>query len=77
MGTPLRAPLAARGIRSFPLLVHASEGYTISDDVPAWGFDHCEVAVPLHARAEIPARFSGAKLDAGAPGPMLVLDTTH
>jgi transglutaminase-like putative cysteine protease len=77
MGTLLRALLAARGIRSYPLLVHASEGDTLSDDVPAWGFDHYVVAVPLPARARIPAHFAGAIVDGGDLGPMLVIDTTH
>jgi hypothetical protein len=45
--------------------------------VPAWGFDHYVVAVPLPARAEIPGHFAGAILDAGDMGPMLVIDTTH
>ncbi|MGH9868123.1 MAG: DUF3857 domain-containing protein [Candidatus Polarisedimenticolia bacterium] len=77
MGTLLRALLASAGIRSYPLLVHASQADTLSEDVPAWGFDHYVVAVPLPSGAALPAHFAGAIVDGGALGPLLVVDTTH
>ncbi|HKY33524.1 MAG TPA: transglutaminase-like domain-containing protein [Candidatus Polarisedimenticolia bacterium] len=76
MGTLLRAVLASAGVRSYPLLVHAGEPDTLAEDVPAWGFDHFVVAVPLPPGASIPAHFAGAILHAGELGPMLVIDPT-
>jgi hypothetical protein len=75
-GTLFRSVLATKEVDSHPVLVNLSERGTVSETIPAWGFDHYVVAVPLHADQPAPDAFAAAVLDAGDLGRFLIVDTT-
>jgi hypothetical protein len=73
-GTLYRAMLSAEGIASYPLLVNATLPETVSEEIPAWGFNHLVVGVPLPADLQVPPGY--AVVDAGDLGRLLIVDTT-
>ncbi|HKQ62958.1 MAG TPA: DUF3857 domain-containing protein [Candidatus Polarisedimenticolaceae bacterium] len=75
--TLLRALLAAEGLPSYPVLIHATAADTVPESLPSLtAFNHFVVAVPLPADAGLPADAAFATLDAGELGRLLVVDTT-
>ncbi len=75
-GTLFRSLLSTRGVDSYPILVNSSFDGMISEAIPAWGFNHFIVAVPLPEGPPVPAAFAPAILDAQDLGRLLVVDTT-
>lgn len=75
-GTLFRSILLAEGRVSYPVLVNSSSRGTVPDSVPAWGFDHYVVAVPLPAEAVIPDDFAPSILEDAELGRLAIVDTT-
>jgi len=76
-GTLLRAMLTPAGFRSYPVLINATEGDTVSDAVPDPGsFDHFVVGVLWPKDAPIPAEAAAAVVEVPELGKVLVVDTT-
>jgi hypothetical protein len=76
-GTLLRAALAAAGFVSYPLIIHASNPYTVSADVPALdSFNHFVIGVLWPKDVPVPVEAASAIVDAGGDGTLLVIDPT-
>ncbi|HXI02380.1 MAG TPA: DUF3857 domain-containing protein, partial [Candidatus Saccharimonadales bacterium] len=75
-GTLFRSLLSVDGLKSYPVLVNSSYDRTLSEKIPAWGFDHYVVAVPLPAGKAVPDSLSHAILKTDDLGPLLIVDTT-
>jgi hypothetical protein len=75
-GTLFRSFLGEEGIRSYPVLINSSLDETVSEKVPAWGFNHFVVAVPVPAGETVPPSFAPAIVEAGDLGRLLIVDTT-
>ncbi|HZE89314.1 MAG TPA: DUF3857 domain-containing protein, partial [Verrucomicrobiae bacterium] len=75
-GTLFRSLLHAADVASYAVLVSLGSPDTLSAEVPAWGFDHFIVAVPVPDGEEIPVSFAPSVVDAGDLGKMLIVDTT-
>jgi len=76
-GTLLRAALAASGYTSYPIIIHASNPYTVSPDVPALGsFNHFVIGVAWPKDAPVPPDIASAVVEAGSAGTLFVIDVT-
>ncbi|HEX4823750.1 MAG TPA: DUF3857 domain-containing protein [Candidatus Polarisedimenticolaceae bacterium] len=76
-GTLLRAALAVAGYASYPVLIHATNPYTVAPDVPALGsFDHFVIAVAWPKDAAVPPEIASGIVEAPPAGTLLVLDAT-
>ncbi len=75
--TLLQAMLASEGQRSYGVLVNLTTNDTVSSSVPSMGaFNHFIVAVPLPADVPVPNEVSGATVEAGSLGRLLIVDPT-
>jgi len=75
-GTLFRSVLSTKELASNPVLVNLSEQGTVSEKVPALGFNHYIVAVPLPGDQPAPEPFAAAVLDVDDLGRFLIVDTT-
>lgn len=76
-GTLLRAALQTAGFNAYPVLIHASNPYTVAPAVPSpASFDHFIVAVVWPAGVAFPEEAASARVDAGDLGTLLVVDPT-
>jgi hypothetical protein len=76
-GTLLRAALGAAGYKAYPVIIHASNPYTVSPDVPAPGsFNHFVIAVLWPKDAPVPEEAASAIVEAEGIGTLLVVDPT-
>jgi hypothetical protein len=76
-GTLLRACLNAAGFVSYPIIIHATNPYTVSHDVPSLGsFNHFVIGVLWPKDAAVPPEVASAIVDAGGAGTLLVIDPT-
>jgi len=79
-GTLLRAFLAAEGIESHPILVHATQERTVSDEVPALqSFNHFVVGIPFPADfgGKVPPDLLPATVILDGHARVLVVDPTN
>lgn len=76
-GTLLRAVLQVLGFDSYPVLIHASNPYTVAPGVPVPGsFDHFVIGVLWPKDTAFPDEAASARVDAGDAGTLLVVDPT-
>lgn len=75
-GTLFRSILAAAGHRSYPVLINLRTPETVSDEIPAFWFNHFIVAVPVPHGEPVPERLAHAVVDGGDLGRLLFVDTT-
>jgi len=76
-GTLLRATLATSGFEAYPILIHASNPYTVAPKVPApESFDHFIIGVVWPKGEAFPDEAAPARVDAGDAGTLLVVDPT-
>ncbi len=76
-GTLLRAALQASGFESYPILINATNPYTVAADVPVPGsFNHFIIGVVWPKDAPFPEEAASARVDAGDGGTLLVVDPT-
>lgn len=76
-GTLLRAALHVAGYDAYPMLIHATNAYAVSPDVPVPGaFNHFVVGVVWPKDAPFPEEAASARVDAGDAGMLLVVDPT-
>ena len=76
-GTLLRASLKTSGFEAYPILVHASNPYTVTPKVPApASFDHFVIGVVWPKDAAFPDEAASARVDAGDAGTLLIVDPT-
>jgi len=76
-GTLLRAALHVAGFESYPVLIHASNPYTVAPDVAVPGsFDHFVIGVVWPNDAPFPDEAASARVDAGDVGTLLIVDPT-
>ncbi len=76
-GTLLRAGLQVAGFHAYPVLIHASNPYTVAPDVAVPGsFNHFVIGVVWPKDAPFPDEAAGAWVDAGDAGTLLIVDPT-
>lgn len=76
-GTLLRAVLGAHGIRSYPILVNATQRDTVSPSVPDPGsFDHFVIGALVPEDETVPAEMSDSVAEVPGVGRLFVVDAT-